>query len=93
VAAPGELVEVDEILAGALGPTPRSLVDLLREDAYGSRNRDVVVGEEGCRGGLLSTTKVLNRAPARYQVNYQNNRCYNQQEMYHPATNLTQESE
>src|SRR4026209_15354 len=47
VAALGELVEVDEILVGALGPTPRSLVDLLREDAYGSRNGDVVVVEEG----------------------------------------------
>src|SRR4029453_6423890 len=47
VAALGELVEVDEILVGALGPTPRSLVDFLREDTYGSRNGDVVVVEEG----------------------------------------------
>ena len=38
---------MDEIVVGALGPTPRSLVDLLREDAYGSRNGDVVVVEEG----------------------------------------------
>jgi len=35
----------------------------------------------------------LNRAPSRHQVNDQNNHCYNQQEMYHPATNVTQESE
>src|SRR4029453_17014398 len=28
-------------------PTPRSLVDLFREDTYRSRNGDVVVGEEG----------------------------------------------
>jgi hypothetical protein len=38
---------MDEIVVGALGPTPRSLVDLFREDADGSRNRDVVVVEEG----------------------------------------------
>ena len=47
VPAFGEGVEVDEIVVGALGPTPRSLVDLFREDAYGSRNGDVVVVEEG----------------------------------------------
>src|SRR5204863_1346276 len=39
-------VEMDEIVVGALGPTPRSFVDLFREDAYGSRNGDVVVVEE-----------------------------------------------
>jgi len=45
-------------------------------------------------GGLFGTNKgFLNRAPARHQVNDQNNRCYNQQEMYHPATNVTQEPE
>ena len=38
---------MDEIVVGALGPTPRSLVDLFREDAYGRRNGDVVVVEEG----------------------------------------------
>src|SRR4051794_22425745 len=38
---------MDEIVVGALGPTPRSLVDLLRENAYSSRNGDVVVVEEG----------------------------------------------
>src|SRR5512134_2968891 len=32
---------------GPLGPTPRSLVDLFRENAYGSRNGDLVVVEEG----------------------------------------------
>jgi hypothetical protein len=43
---------------------------------------------------LLGTNKgLLNRAPASHQVNDQNNRCYNQQEMYHPATNVSQESE
>ena len=45
-------------------------------------------------GSLLGTNKgLLNRAPARHQVNDQNNRCYNQQEMYHPATYVSQESE
>src|SRR5688572_17760639 len=43
----GKLVEVDEILVGALGPAPRSLVHLFREDADGGRNGDVVVVEEG----------------------------------------------
>src|SRR5262245_45076494 len=38
---------MNEIPVGALGPTPRRLVDLLREDAYGSRNGDVVVVEAG----------------------------------------------
>src|SRR3981081_303935 len=38
---------MDEMVVGSLGPTPRSLVDLFREDAYGSRNGDVVVVEEG----------------------------------------------
>src|SRR6185369_3995065 len=47
VTAFGDGVEMDEIVVGALGPTPRSLVDLFREDAYGSRNGDVVVVEEG----------------------------------------------
>ena len=43
----GEGVEMDEIVVGALGPTPRSLVDLLREDADGSRNGDVEVTDLG----------------------------------------------
>ena len=43
VPAFGEGVEVNEIVVGALGPTPRSLVDLFRKDANGGRNRDVVV--------------------------------------------------
>src|SRR4051812_1602015 len=47
VPAFGGGVEMDEIVVGALGPTPRSLVDLFREDADGSRNGDVVVVEEG----------------------------------------------
>src|SRR5207253_10018201 len=38
---------MDEIFVGALGPTPRSLVDLFREYANGSRNGDVEVVEEG----------------------------------------------
>ena len=43
---------------------------------------------------LLGTNKgLLNRAPARHPVNHQNNHCYNQQEMYHPAANVTQEPE
>ena len=35
-----------EIVVGALGPTPRSLVDLLRENANGSRNGDAQVVEK-----------------------------------------------
>src|SRR5688572_7878853 len=38
---------MDEILVGALGPTPRSLVDLFGENANGGRNGDVEVVEEG----------------------------------------------
>src|SRR4030095_9451687 len=38
---------MDEIVVRALGPTPRRLVDLFRENADGSRNGDVVVVEEG----------------------------------------------
>src|SRR4030095_15359098 len=37
---------MDEIVVGALGPTPRSLVDLFRENANGGRNGDVEVVEE-----------------------------------------------
>src|SRR5436305_6525615 len=37
---------MDEIVVGALGPTPRSLVDLLRENANGSRNGDAQVVEK-----------------------------------------------
>jgi hypothetical protein len=47
VPAFGEDVEMDEIVVGALGPTPRSLVDLFRENANGGRNGDVEVVEEG----------------------------------------------
>src|SRR5262245_19055031 len=47
VPAFGEGVEMNEIVVGSLSPTPRSLVDLFRKDAYGSRNGDVVVVEEG----------------------------------------------
>src|SRR3954452_25129810 len=47
---------MNEIVVGALGPTPRSLVDLLREDAYGSRNGDVVVVEEGTLVFLIETS-------------------------------------
>jgi hypothetical protein len=37
----------DQVVVGALGPTPRSLVDFFRENADGSRNGDVIVVEEG----------------------------------------------
>ena len=51
-----DLVEVDEILVGALGPTPRSLVDLLREDADGGRNGDAEVVEEAALGFLIEAS-------------------------------------
>src|SRR4051812_13093168 len=38
---------MDEIVVSALGPTPRSLVNLFRKDAYSCRNGDAVVVEEG----------------------------------------------
>src|SRR4029450_9232196 len=38
---------MDEIVVGALGPTPRGFVHLFRENATGGRNGDVVVVEEG----------------------------------------------
>src|SRR4026207_1452000 len=41
------LVVEQQVVVGALGPTPRSLVDLLRKDADGGRHGDVVVVEEG----------------------------------------------
>jgi hypothetical protein len=56
VAALGELVEVDEILVGALGPTPRSVIDLFRDDADGCRNGDGVVVEEGALVFLIETS-------------------------------------
>src|SRR6187431_1102811 len=43
----GEGVEMNEIVVGALGPTPRSLVDLFRENANGGRNGDVEVVDVG----------------------------------------------
>src|SRR3954462_6154313 len=42
-----QLVVMDELGIGPLRPTPRSLVDLLRKDTYGSRNGDAEVIEEG----------------------------------------------
>jgi hypothetical protein len=52
VPAFGDGVEMDEIVVGALAPTPRGLVDLFRENADGRRNGDVVVVEEGALVGL-----------------------------------------
>ena len=47
VTALGGLVKVDELAVGALSPTPRSLVDLLRKNADGGRNGGLEVVEEG----------------------------------------------
>src|SRR5438128_12549069 len=41
-----DFVEVDEVGVGLLGPTPRRLIKLSREDAHGSRNRDALDVEE-----------------------------------------------
>jgi hypothetical protein len=46
VAAPVDLVEVDELGVGPLGPAARRLVDLLGEDAHGGWDVDVVDAEE-----------------------------------------------
>ena len=37
-----DFVEVDEVGVGLLGPNPRRLIELSREDAHGSRNRDAL---------------------------------------------------
>ena len=42
-----DLVVVDEIGIGALRPVPRRLVELVREDAHGSRDLDALRREEG----------------------------------------------
>jgi hypothetical protein len=41
VAAFVDLVEVDQVVIGALCPTPRGLIVLARKDAHGSRDGDV----------------------------------------------------
>jgi hypothetical protein len=47
VAASVELVVMDKVVrVRALGPAPRCLIQLVREDAYGKRNRDVLGVEE-----------------------------------------------
>src|SRR5688500_8160200 len=46
MAALGEPVVMDEIVVGALRPIPRSLVDLLRENADRGRNGDAQVVDE-----------------------------------------------
>jgi len=46
VVALADFVEVDEVGVGLLGPTPRRLIELSREDAHGSRNRDALDVEE-----------------------------------------------
>src|SRR5690349_15293488 len=46
MSALGEDIEVEEIVVGALRPTPWSLINLLREDADGSRYGDAQVVEK-----------------------------------------------
>ena len=52
-----DLVEVDEVGVGLLGPTPRRLVELSREDAHGSRNLDALDVEEAERVLPVETTR------------------------------------
>ena len=46
MAAPVDLVEVDELGVGPLGPAPRGAVQLIGEDSDGGRDVDVLGGEE-----------------------------------------------
>ena len=46
MAAAVDLVEVDEVGVGLLGPAPRRLVLLAREDGHGDRDRDALRVEE-----------------------------------------------
>src|SRR5215831_2348999 len=46
VAALVDLVEVDELRVGPLGPAPRRLILLAREDAHGHRDGDALGVEE-----------------------------------------------
>jgi hypothetical protein len=41
-----DLVEVDEVGVGLLGPGPRGLVELVRENADGGRDGDALEVEE-----------------------------------------------
>src|SRR5467141_3467329 len=41
-----DFVEVNELAVGFLGPTPRRLIELSREDAHGGRNRYALDVEE-----------------------------------------------
>src|SRR5579875_3058840 len=47
--APVQLVEVDEVGVGPLGPAARDLVDLVREGAHRGRDRDALDVEEADR--------------------------------------------
>ena len=42
-----ELVVIDEFGICALGPAPRRSIDLIREDAHGNRDRNVLRGKKG----------------------------------------------
>jgi hypothetical protein len=46
VAAPVDLVEVNEVGIGPFGPAPRRLILLARKDAHGNRNGDALGVEE-----------------------------------------------
>src|SRR5260370_9880203 len=47
VAAFVDLVVMDELGVSPFYPTPRSCIDLIREDAHGNRDGDVLRGKEG----------------------------------------------
>jgi hypothetical protein len=59
VVALADFVEVDEVGVGLFGPTPRRLIELSREEAHGSRNRDALDVEEA----ELVLIKLISRAP------------------------------
>ena len=79
-------------------PKARCAIDFVahvvtRSHSCFAEREPVVRSTEAPRWSVGHDQRLLNCAPARHQVNYQNNRCYNQQEMDHPATNVSQESE
>jgi hypothetical protein len=52
-----ELVVVDEVGIGPLGPTPRGLIELVRKGAHGHRDRDTFRGEKGQLAFPIQTSR------------------------------------
>src|SRR2546430_4036000 len=57
VVPPIDLVEVDEVRVGLLGPAPRRLIELPRKDAHGGRDGDALHVEEPQRVLPVETTR------------------------------------